>query len=306
VNSLERGYRRLLRWYPPEHRRAHEEEILGVLLASGDPDRHRPSARDAFDLVRGGLRIRFRRAPEGFVRAGWRDAAALLNVLAPLVLLLAAVRYAVAAGSMYPQVRHLLFPGGGWVVASFHAAPSWLLWAVAASAALAGARRIAAGGVLAAIVVELATLTAYTDYADGTVVTPIVLGLITLAALRFGPGAARGREVLGRRGLTIITVLIAGAAAFGSATIRALLNMPWIGMPLILAVAAAAVAAWLARTAAGRRAAIVLTVPLYPVVAPILPVSSEDALLVTVVGVPVALCVAGLAVTVVLERLARS
>jgi hypothetical protein len=303
VNSLERGYRRLLRWYPPEHRRAHEEEILGVLLASGDPDRHRPSARDAFDLVRGGLRIRFRRAPEGFVRAGWYDAAALLNVLAPLILLVAAVRYAVAAGSMFPQVRHLLFPGGGRVVASFPAAPSWLLWAVAAAAALAGARRMAAGGVLAAIVVELATLT---DYADGTVVTPILLGLIMLAALRFGPGAARGRELLGRRGLAVVAVLIAGAAAFGSATMRALLNMPWIGMPLILAVTAAAVAAWLARTAAGRRAAIVLVVPLYPVVAPIFPVSSADALLITVVALPAALCVAGLAVTVVLERLARS
>jgi hypothetical protein len=193
VNSLERGYRRLLRWYPPEHRRAHEEEMLGVLIASSGPDRSRPSARDAFDLVRGGLWIRLRRAPRAFARAGWYDAAALLNVLAPLILLLAAIRYAVAAGSMLPQVRYSLSHGEGWGLA-FHPAPSWLLWAAAAVAALAGARRMAAGGVLAAIAVEFAT---FAGYADGTATTPILLGLITLAALRFGPGAARGFELLG-------------------------------------------------------------------------------------------------------------
>jgi hypothetical protein len=298
VNSLERGYRRLLRWYPPEHRRAHEEEMLGVLIAGSGPDRVHPSARDAFDLIRGGLGIRVRHAPRAFARAGWYDAAALLNVLAPVILLLAAIRYAVAAG---PMVSH---DGGRGLV--FHPAPSWLLWAAAAVAALAGARRMAAGGVLAAIAVEFAT---FAGYADGTATTPILLGLITLAALRFGPGAARGCELLGRRGLAAIIVLILLAAALGSATMRALLNMPWIGMPLILAITAAAVAAWLARTAAGRRAAIVLAAPLYPVLAPLFPVAGEDALarfLITVVAVPAALCTAGLTAIALVERRART
>jgi hypothetical protein len=306
MSALEDRYRRLLRWYPAEHRRSHEDEMLGVLLAATGPGRSRPSVREALDLVRGGLGVRVRRAPRGLVRAGWYDAAALLNVLAPLILLLAAIRYAVAAGSMFQTVRHLFFPGGGWAVASFHAAPSWLLWAAAAAAALAGARRMATAGVLAAIVVELATLPASTDYADGTVVTPIVLGLVTVAAPRFGPGAARGRELLGRRGLAAVTASIVVAAALGSATMRAVLSMPWIGMPLILAMSAAVIAAWLVRTAAGRRAAIVLAAPLYPVLAPLHPTLTENEpvrLLITVVAVPAALCLAGLTAIAALERL---
>jgi hypothetical protein len=306
VNSLERGYRRLLRWYPPEHRRAHEEEMLGVLIAGSGPDRVHPSARDAFDLIRGGLGIRVRHAPRAFARAGWYDAAALLNVLAPLILLLAAIRYAVASGPMLTHVRYGLWHGGGWGLV-FHAAPAWLLWAAAAVAALAGARRMAAGGVLAAIALEFATFTG--GYADGTATTPILLGLTTLAALRVGPGAARGCELLGRRGLAAITVLLLSAAALGSAAMRTFLNMPWIGMPLILTITAAAVAAWLARTAAGRRAAIVLAAPLCPVLAPLFPVAAEDALvrfLITVVAVPAALCTAGLTAIALLERRART
>lgn len=307
MSALEDRYRRLLRWYPAEHRRLHEDEMLGVLLAAAGPERSRSSVRDAVDLVRGGLGIRIRRAPRALAHAGWYDAAALLSVLAPLILLLASIRYAVAAGSMLPQVRYSLSHGGGWGLV-LHPAPSWLLWAAAAVAALAGARRMAAGGVPAAIVVEFATVTGYAGYADGTATTPILLGLITLAALRFGPGATRGYELLGRRGLAAITLVILLAAALGSATMRALLNMPWIGMPLILAITAATVAAWLARTAAGRRAAIVLAAPLYPVLAPLFPVAGEDTLarfLITVVAVPAALCIAGLTVIVLLERPAR-
>jgi hypothetical protein len=273
--------------------------MLGVLIAGSGPDRVHPSARDAFDLIRGGLGIRVRHAPRAFARAGWYDAAALLNVLAPVILLLAAIRYAVAAG---PMVSH---DGGRGLV--FHPAPAWLLWAAAAVAALAGARRMAAGGVLAAIALEFATFTG--GYADGTATTPILLGLTTLAALRVGPGAARGCELLGRRGLAAITVLLLSAAALGSAATRTFLNMPWIGMPLILTITAAAVAAWLARTAAGRRAAIVLAAPLYPVLAPLFPVAAEDALvrfLITVVAVPAALCTAGLTAIALLERRART
>jgi hypothetical protein len=306
MSALEDRYRRLLRCYPAEHRRLHEDEMLGVLLAAAEPERSRPSLGDALNLVRGGLGIRIRRAPRTLANAGWGDAAALLSVLAPLILLLAAIRYAVAVETL-PQLRYSLSHGGGGGPV-FHPATSWLLWAAAAVAALAGARRVVVGGVLAAIVVELATFTAYTDYADGTAVTPILLGLITLAALRFGPGAVRGYELLGRRGLAAITVLILLAAALGSATMRAVLSMPWIGMPLILAATAAATAAWLARTPAGRRAAIVLAAPLYPVLAPLYPVLSEEPLarsLVTVVAVPAVLCFSGLTAIALLERRPR-
>jgi hypothetical protein len=77
MSALEDRYRRLLRSYPADHRRSYEDEMLGVLLAAAEPGRTRPALRDAFDLVRGGLGVRLRRAPGALTQAGWRDAAAL-------------------------------------------------------------------------------------------------------------------------------------------------------------------------------------------------------------------------------------
>ncbi len=42
VESLERHYRRWLRWYPGAFRREYEEEILGVLLAGAREGKRRP------------------------------------------------------------------------------------------------------------------------------------------------------------------------------------------------------------------------------------------------------------------------
>jgi hypothetical protein len=58
VNELERRYRRLLAWYPKEHRSLHEEEMIAVLLAGSAAGQSRPTVRDTLDLVRGGFSIR--------------------------------------------------------------------------------------------------------------------------------------------------------------------------------------------------------------------------------------------------------
>ncbi len=60
ISPLERRYRRLLAWYPAEHRRAHGEEMIGVLLASASDGQQHPRLADSLDLIRGGLRIRLR------------------------------------------------------------------------------------------------------------------------------------------------------------------------------------------------------------------------------------------------------
>ena len=60
TTPLERRYRRLLRAYPAAYRRRHGDELLTTLLDAAGPDRVRPSRRDVVDLVRGGLRQRFR------------------------------------------------------------------------------------------------------------------------------------------------------------------------------------------------------------------------------------------------------
>ena len=49
--ALERRYQRLLRWYPPRHRAAHGEEMLGVLLAAASEGQRRPRLAEAANLM---------------------------------------------------------------------------------------------------------------------------------------------------------------------------------------------------------------------------------------------------------------
>jgi hypothetical protein len=58
--SLERGYRRLLAFYPRAFRRENEEEILAVLLATAHQDQRRPGVAISADLIRSGLLMRLR------------------------------------------------------------------------------------------------------------------------------------------------------------------------------------------------------------------------------------------------------
>ncbi|GIH94390.1 hypothetical protein ACFFMN_05370 [Planobispora siamensis] len=87
AGPLETRYRRLLRWYPADHRARHGEEMVGVLMAGAEPGRRLPDLRDALDLVRGGIAVRARRfvGPESVPH--WRDALNVAAVLAPLYLL---------------------------------------------------------------------------------------------------------------------------------------------------------------------------------------------------------------------------
>jgi hypothetical protein len=58
--ALERGYRRLLAWYPREYRREHEQEILGVLMDTARDGQLRPSLAESTSLIRSGLWMRLR------------------------------------------------------------------------------------------------------------------------------------------------------------------------------------------------------------------------------------------------------
>jgi hypothetical protein len=57
---LERRYRRLLLAYSGRYRRRHGTEIVTTLLEMAEPGRSRPSAAEAWHLVAGGVRQRFR------------------------------------------------------------------------------------------------------------------------------------------------------------------------------------------------------------------------------------------------------
>ena len=58
--DLERGYRRLLAWYPREFRRENGQEILAVLMAGARDGQHRPGLAESADLIRSGLWMRLR------------------------------------------------------------------------------------------------------------------------------------------------------------------------------------------------------------------------------------------------------
>jgi hypothetical protein len=56
--ALERGYRRLLAWYPRAFRRERADEMLAVLMAGAPDGRRRPGAAETLNLVLNGLRLR--------------------------------------------------------------------------------------------------------------------------------------------------------------------------------------------------------------------------------------------------------
>ena len=58
--NLERGYRRLLAWYPRAFRRENGQEILAVLMACAPDGPRRPGLAESADLIKNGLRMRLR------------------------------------------------------------------------------------------------------------------------------------------------------------------------------------------------------------------------------------------------------
>jgi hypothetical protein len=86
--TLERRYRRLLRWYPSSFRNDNEDELLGVLMTDARDGQRWPSAAEAADMLRGALRMRFRLPRPGAESRGWTDAWAVFSVLVPVFVLL--------------------------------------------------------------------------------------------------------------------------------------------------------------------------------------------------------------------------
>jgi hypothetical protein len=88
ATGLEDAYRRLLRWYPSLYRHRHEEEILGVLMATAQPGQSRPGARESLDLMWSALKIRIRMTLRGADSQPWAAALTLVGMLLPLLMLL--------------------------------------------------------------------------------------------------------------------------------------------------------------------------------------------------------------------------
>ncbi|MFC4056248.1 hypothetical protein ACFOY4_41745 [Actinomadura syzygii] len=198
MTDLSDRYRRLLRWYPRDHRRDHEDEMLGVLLAAARPGQAGPSLRETADLVLGGLRVRVSRTVARASGTGWRDALAVAGVLLPLVLSLTAVRLVISLW------QRGLADTPAWLPVWPPVWPSdWsarMIWPVVAVLALAGARRPAALGAVGAIawwaVIVGGEYARHDATASVLTVWWPMLGLLAVAGLAAGPGPRRGRRIL--------------------------------------------------------------------------------------------------------------
>jgi hypothetical protein len=208
---LERGYRRLLAFYPAAHRRVHEEEMLAVLMTQAPAGKRRPGIAEAADLLLGALRIRCQPPGGDMAEPGWRDALAVLSVILPVLILLTA-----AAG----ETRLLLsFPAPGTFAYGF---PRWIIPGLAPPLALAAvallalwmrrAAALTAAGLLILLISGLASRQGVA-LAVGDDYLFLAVGL-EIAALLASPGPRRGLQILTRKhaALAVIAVLTFGAS----------------------------------------------------------------------------------------------
>jgi hypothetical protein len=256
VTVLERRYRRLLRCYPPSHRVAHREEMLDVLLAAARPGQRRPGASQTVNLVACGLAIRARRA----LTAGpWPDALAVLSLIAPVMLVIAALnlavttREAVATDQAYPP-----------------AVPSWWPGLVPV---LGGPAAPASVPLAFILVNQLADVLHWTGawtggrpeflYAAGPA-GPVVLASLAVCSLAFSAGPRRGLAIAGKRRASLMIAALSAGFGFPSVIYlvsRSVLADPAASVLSVLAIVAA-VAVTRVRGAAGGWVAVLVAVAL--------------------------------------------
>ncbi|WP_433476031.1 hypothetical protein ACQPZP_02720 [Spirillospora sp. CA-142024] len=223
MSALEARYRRLLAWYPAEHRAGHETEMLDVLLSAARPDQTRPSLADAADLLYGAVRIRLRRAAGGATGSAWPGALAMAGFLAMLMLVADGVRFAVNVPQMSLIVADRVNEGAGLpgrLAVNFGTAPYWLAWAGIAALAWNGARRPAATAACAVTAAQVVLVIwgttfqedPYAFVAASLAGVPLPLALLATASLVASPGPRHGARLLGR-------VRIAGVTAMAAALI---------------------------------------------------------------------------------------
>jgi hypothetical protein len=275
--ELERRYRRLLRCYPPSHRAHHQDEMLGVLLATARPGQRRPGAAQTLNLITCGLAIRARRA---LTAQPWQDALAVMSLIVPVLTLV------FAALDVALLVRQVATPDH-----AYPSAPSfWALslrpafdgpvavlgcWLAVVLLALAGRRRAATAVACVPLALDLAVLLSLvmqrTDAWSGGLLTflwtagsgPPVLASLAVCSLAFSAGPRRGLAIAGRRRASL---MIAGlSVVFGWSSVVFLLSLsaplsdPFFRLLNVLALAVAIVLTRIRGTAGGRVAALVAT-----------------------------------------------
>jgi hypothetical protein len=247
---LERGYRRLLAFYPAAHRRVHEEEMLAVLMTQAPAGKRRPGIAAAADLLLGALRVRCQPFSGGAAEPGWRDALAVVSVILPVLILLTAVS----------QARLLLnFPAPATFAYGF---PRWYVpglvppLALAAVALLAlRSRRAAAQAAAGLLILLVSGLPSRQGFslAVGDDYLFLAVGL-EIAALLASPGPRRGLEILTWKH-AVLAVIAALAVGISPSPVTPAVMFAVIGVICTAMALASSLGRWLL---------VLLAIPGYP------------------------------------------
>ncbi len=254
--ALERRYRRLLAWYPADHRRVHAEEMVGVLLAAAPQDRRRPSIADALDLIKGGLQTRIRPGRSEGLDAGWHDTLAVASIVIPTLLF-------------------IYFAIWLWIWASDLSIFVVLLFiALPPALALLRYRRAA---ILICLVPLLfssflgAQYIGHITWISGQVAGLFLAFLLTTLAIVFSPGPARGLQIMNAKSWTVVCMVGLGVIVREPVVGRLYLqpgiepSPGWWIIPLGAAVVAAALGLiYTLPSPVGKRLLILLAIPAYP------------------------------------------
>jgi hypothetical protein len=274
---LGRRYQRLLAWYPPRHRAAHGEEMLGVLLAAAPDGQRRPRLTEAVNLIWGGLLIWLRPRPAVQATSGWSDALAVFSVAAPLAL---ALQYFAVITASGPSVSAR---GGARAVLIGLAYRGLTL---ALPFVLLGLRRTA-GFICCAVALLLALMAGNSAYLDlfeggagGSFAAVIFFSYATEAGALLGsPGPRRGWRILSWRGWLLIGVAATAAGLLqGAIGMGRMVGIPgspyrlphhvsiagWLALASGAAVVIAIAAGAARRSALGRRLLALFAIPAWP------------------------------------------
>ena len=298
TSRIEKRYRRLLVLYPKDHRRDHAEEMVGVLLAAADGDAQvrapKPVAwavrfgrhtADSADLIGGAVRIRGRMLLNRIRRARWfswtvrdqrwSDALAVVSVVAPVLLLVAALTEfgipQAVAGSVSGHPH--------WRPAATLSLDDLPLAASAAAVTLLAFLRLrwlAGIGALAAAIGQIAAgaVPAFAGYANPAVAFTVLLSCTAAAALLLSPGPDRGLALLTWSGTALVGAgaLILGGFSVGgnvwfssaSSDITGFGEVAGLPADLLIAAVLVTVAVACLRAPVSRRVLALLAIPVIP------------------------------------------
>jgi hypothetical protein len=192
--TLEGRYRQLLAIYPAEHRRKHQDEMLGVLMTGARAGQRWPGRAESADLILGALRIRLR-PPHDDARQGWADALAVTSVVVPILVLTYVTTFSLASLATMPK-------GIAVVTAALQSfSVSTAAWVILTVLVLLRLRRLA--GVAATGLLAWFAVSFYGAGGWGYVEPQTMKGAAALAleavALLASPGPRRGLQIMTRK-----------------------------------------------------------------------------------------------------------